>query len=165
MVSRQTAIRDFHELSTYAGRCLRDLPNELHGLLAGTGEIPHLEAMHRPPPHPGSELNPDCVEADYWLITIHRMGWLAFLNRPGSLLAIRPELWECRQGLMAMIRGLEDRDPGLVAQTNAMIKGLERDSQDLFVSNLPLEAHRCSVHAIDRILEMDREETSRTSSF
>jgi hypothetical protein len=66
----------------------------MRGLFPGAAEDPRLEALLTYDPSPGPGADPVWTEADYWSITLHRLGWQAYRRRPGTLLAVRPTLWE-----------------------------------------------------------------------
>jgi hypothetical protein len=163
IVSRENVLGAFRELARAAGRCLTDLPTEMKGLSPGVAEDPRLEVLHTIHDRPGDGPSLEWVEADYWLIILHRLGWQAYGRRPGSLPAVRPSLWEWSGGgFEPAALDIERREDEMFGQIdeNSIFVAEEQDERDLLLSCLPFDVFQGSAYAIDTILQMDRDDST-----
>jgi hypothetical protein len=154
-------LRDaFCELAREAWRCVARMPLEGRGLFPGVAEDPRVERFvdgYRGVSEKGFPVDPRGVlEAHLWLLTLHRIGWRTARLHQASVLAIRPELWEWRDGRFVRPEDDAERKEGAMwrwVETNQIFSGRDRANQDLIVSDLPFSIFHSSVCGIDTILE------------
>jgi DNA-binding NtrC family response regulator len=152
------ALSRFVELSKVAVGCLAGLPPAYRGLFPDAVEDPKLEGVPAARRAPGFFFDREYWEANRWVLTLHRFAWLAQRNGLASPLVTKPRLYEVRAD--TLLPANEDALKRELAmwrwvERNAIASPRDRSYPDVMISSLPSDLFRCSLHAIDLILDLD----------